>query len=73
MTRRADPERIYEARRAALFRNLSAAGKVNELDAEHLIAAWERSPEAALMERLTPEFWEAAQLWIASVRLSGRT
>lgn len=72
MARRADPERIYIARRSALFRSLSATGAIDEFDAEHLISAWERSPEAALMERLTPAYWEAAKLWIASVRLSGQ-
>lgn len=68
MARRADPERIYLARRAALFRNLSAAGRIHELEAEHLIASWEGSPDAALIERLTPAFWVAAARWIAARR-----
>lgn len=70
MTRRADPERIYVARRAALFRKLSGTGVIDELEAEHWISAWERSPEAELVDRLTPAFWEAGQLWISSSRLS---
>lgn len=69
MTRRAYPERIYQARRSALFRNLSATGAIDELDAEHLIAAWERSPDAEALDRFTPEFWEAAARWIAATRL----
>lgn len=72
MSRKADPERIYTARRAALFTKLTQTRVIDQLDAEHWISAWERSPEAELVTRLTPEFWEAGELWIASSRLSGR-
>jgi hypothetical protein len=68
MTRRADPERIYLARRAALFGNLTRTRVIDEFGAEHLIAAWERSPEAQALDRLTPGFWEAADGWIAERR-----
>lgn len=71
MTRRADPERIYLARRAALFSKLTQTRVIDELEGEHWIAAWERSPEAELVERLTPEYWDAGELWIASSRLAG--
>lgn len=72
MSRRADPERIYQARRSAVFRKLTATGAIDELDAQHWIAAWERSPQAELADRLTPEFWEAGELWILSSRLARR-
>jgi hypothetical protein len=72
LTRRADPERIYQARRAATFARLTQTKVVDELDAEHLISAWERSPEAAALDRLTPAFWDAADRWITAVRLSER-
>lgn len=72
MARRTDPERIYQARRAALFAKLTQTRAIDELDAEHWISAWERSPEAELVARLTPEFWDAGELWIASSRLSGQ-
>lgn len=70
MTRRADPERIYQARRAATFGNLTRTGVVDELEAEHRIAAWERSPEAAALDRLTSAFWDAADRWLAEQRWS---
>jgi hypothetical protein len=70
VTRRADPERIYQARRSATFASLTQTGVVDEFDAEHLISSWERSPEAAELDRLTPAFWEAADRWIATARRS---
>lgn len=65
MTRRADPERIYRAWRAAVFRNLTATGKIDELEAEHRMASWEREAERQGLDRFTIEFWEAGQRWIA--------
>jgi hypothetical protein len=63
--RRADPERIYLARRAALFGNLTRTGAIDELEAEHRIAAWEREAERQGIPRLTAAFWEAGERWIA--------
>jgi hypothetical protein len=71
VARRADPERIYLARRAALFSKLTQTKAIDEREGERLIVAWERSPEAALADRFTTEYWEAAELWIASVRIAG--
>jgi hypothetical protein len=51
MARRADPERIYLARRAATFRRLVDDDHLGELDAEHWIAAWEREAEASGRQR----------------------
>jgi hypothetical protein len=73
MTRRADPQQIYLARRAATFGNLTRTGVVDELDAEHLISAWERSPEAQALDRLTPEYWQAADAWITAERTAKKT
>ena len=67
-SRRAGPERIYIARCAALFAILTQTRVTDEFESEHLISAWERSPEAQLVDRLTPEFREAARLWIAAVQ-----
>lgn len=36
MTRRGDPERIYQAQRAGVFARLTQNERVDELDAEHL-------------------------------------
>lgn len=68
MARRVDPERIYLARRAAIFGNLTGTRVIDELEAEHLISAWERSPEAAALNRRMPEYWDEAARWIAAVR-----
>jgi len=64
MAYRGDPEKIYKARRSALFRNLTAAGSLDGLEAGHRIAAWERSDEAAALDRFTPEYWETAERWL---------
>jgi hypothetical protein len=47
MTRRGNPERIYQAQRAGIFARLRDAERINELDAEHWISRWER--EAAVL------------------------
>jgi hypothetical protein len=47
MTRRGNPERIYQAQRAGIFSRLVTSGRVNELDAEHWISPWERETEAS--------------------------
>jgi hypothetical protein len=62
--RGADPEKVYLARRSALFRNLTATGSLDGLEAGHRIAAWERSDDAAGLDRLTPAFWDAAARWL---------
>jgi hypothetical protein len=47
MPRRGDPERICQAQRAGIFARLRDAERVNELDAEHWIARWEREAEGS--------------------------
>ncbi len=42
MPRRGDPERIYQARRAATFAILTQTRAIDELDAEHWMVRWER-------------------------------
>lgn len=68
MTRRADPERIYEARRAATFTRLHSFEHLDEIDAEHWISAWEREAERQGIDRLTIGFWNAGDEWIAARR-----
>lgn len=68
MTRRADPERIYQARRAAPFANLTQTRVIDELEGEHRIAAWEREAEREGLDRFTNEYWEAGERWIAEAR-----
>lgn len=68
MPRRPDPERIYIARRAATFRRLVDVDHVDEPDAEHWIARWEREAQAQELERLSAEFWDAGGRWIRDQR-----
>lgn len=68
MGRRADPERIYQARRAAVSSKLTGPGVIDALEAEHRIAAWEREAERQGLDRLTPAFWEAGDRWMAAQR-----
>jgi hypothetical protein len=68
MARRADPERIYQARRSAVFAKLTGPGVIDELEAEHRIAAWEREAEQQGLDPLTAAFWGAGDQWIAAQR-----
>jgi hypothetical protein len=66
--RKPNPERIYQARRAANFRRLVLQHRLDELDAEHWIAAWEREAASCGPERHGGAFWEEGQAWIADGR-----
>jgi hypothetical protein len=68
LTRRADPERIYQARRAAHFSRLTALGTIDELDAEHWLSRWEREAEQLGLDRLEAGFWTAGEVWILERR-----
>jgi hypothetical protein len=61
--RKPDPERIYEARRSATYRRIVDEQRLDELDAEHWIAAWERE---AASHGLDPRaaFWDEGRVWI---------
>jgi len=62
MTRRADPERIHQARRNAIRNILISAGKDPDI-AERWCDAWEA--EAALRDlKQDGGYWEAGRLWI---------
>ena len=52
MSRRGDPERIYQAHRAGTFARLTQNEDVDDLEAEHLIARWERHAEAEAPSRI---------------------
>ena len=68
MSRRGDPERIYQAQRAGIFQRLVTSERINELDAEHWISRWEREAEASGRARSTATFWDDAWEWIAEQR-----
>jgi hypothetical protein len=46
--------------RAGIFARLVSAERLNELDAEHWIARWEREAEAHGLARTTSGFWATA-------------
>ncbi|HEY3193629.1 MAG TPA: hypothetical protein VGK42_00140 [Candidatus Dormibacteraeota bacterium] len=68
--RKPDPQRIYLARRSATFRGTVDEHHLDELRAEHWIAAWEREAETRGIDRRTDAFWHAASAWIAEQRRS---
>ena len=63
-----DPERIYQARRSAVCRRMVDEDHLDELDAEHWIAGWERDADARGIDRHTEAYWQAGSEWIAEQR-----
>jgi len=62
MTRRADPDRIQEARRIAIRNRLTGSGMDPEV-ANRWCDAWET--EAALRDvKRDGDYWEAGRTWI---------
>jgi hypothetical protein len=66
--RKPDPERMYLARRAAHFRRLVLEHRLDELEAEHWIAAWEREAESRGLDRHGATFWDDGRVWIEEGR-----
>jgi len=66
--RKPDPERIYQARRAATFCRLVDEHCLDELDAEHWMARWEREAEVRALDRHTDAFWQDSAPWITKQR-----
>ena len=62
MSRRADPENIYLARRAAVLSILTTSG-VSADRAEQLVRQWEANAQAAGIPRLEATFWDGASGW----------
>jgi len=67
------PESLYLARRAAHFRRLSSIHRMDELDAEHWLSAWEREPEARGLDRHARTFWPDGEAWILEQRTTHQT
>jgi hypothetical protein len=70
MTKRADPERIDNARRAAT-RNRLIGERLDEETADAWIAAWEAQAALDGLSRGSA-YWEAGWNWIASQRAERR-
>jgi len=70
MTRRADPQRIHEARRAAVRNNLMGSGMSHEM-ADRWCDAWELEATGRGLPR-DGGYWQAGEGWIASERAARR-
>jgi hypothetical protein len=70
MARRADPERIYAARRAAIRNTLTATGMPLP-DAEAWLRAWELE-SARRGVPTTGDYWTVGSAWIAEQRAQRR-
>lgn len=70
MARRADPERIHEARRAALRNTLTGSG-ISLETAERWCDAWVLEAAGRGLPR-NSAFWDAGAEWIAAERVARR-
>ena len=64
MGRRSTPDRIYEARRAAVLSRLVQADRVSFERAEGLVAGWEAEAKGRGLEPDSTTFWSDARPWI---------
>jgi hypothetical protein len=67
MSRRADPERIHQARRAATVERLVGEGELRDR-VEALVARWEAEADGRPHDRA---YWEAFAAWLASGQAEG--
>jgi hypothetical protein len=70
MPRGADPERIFQARRAAIRNILTGSGMSLET-AERWCDAWEIEAAARELQR-DSDYWQAGREWIAAERAARR-
>ncbi len=71
MTRHPDPERIHEARRAAVRNTLAGTGMPIET-AERWCEAWEADAERRGLAR-DRDYWDAGWNWIEAERAARRS
>ena len=71
MAKRANPERIHEAKRAATIERIVSSG-IGGGDAESWVAAWEREAQALGLLRTDWNYWEAGVTWITMKRAQDR-
>ena len=71
MAHRADPERIYQARRAAIRNTLISSGKEPEV-AERWCDAWEAEAAVQGISR-NSDYWDAGKFWIDAQCAATRT
>jgi len=70
MSRRGDPQRIYQAGRAAIRNRLLSDGLSPERT-EYWLTAWELEASVRQMAT-TGDFWTVGDAWIAEQRALGR-
>jgi hypothetical protein len=64
MRRRSTPERIYQARRAAMIARLTQVGRKSPETAEALIEAWEGDAASRGLGRFSDAFRDEAEAWL---------
>jgi hypothetical protein len=65
MSRRPDPEKLYQAHRAGHLSRLQAEARLNPDKAEAWISHWETEAALRGLDRRSGEFWAPAWEWIA--------
>ena len=65
MGRRSTPERIYQARRAAMVARLIQVGRKSPETAEALVAAWERGAASRGLDRFSDAFRDESEAWLS--------
>jgi hypothetical protein len=68
LSRRPDPERIFEARRAAITNRLVDEDRVPRELAEQWIRGWELEADDRGLQRQSASFWDDARAWILEQR-----
>jgi hypothetical protein len=68
LTRRADPERIYQARRDAVRNRLTDEHRMPPELADQWLRAWEVEAADRGLERLRAEYWDGASEWVVEQR-----
>jgi hypothetical protein len=62
---RPDPDRWAQGLRSAILARLSQDEHLDELDAEHWVAAWERHATTEGLDPIEDGYWKAAWKWIS--------
>jgi hypothetical protein len=64
MGRRSSPERIYEARRAAMVSRLMQVARKSPEVAEALVAGWESEAERLGLDRFSDAYRDESEAWL---------
>jgi hypothetical protein len=64
--RRADPERLYQAKLAGLRNRIRDEWRVSQDAADALLLEWEQEASARGLDRAEPAYWDEAEKWIGA-------